>query len=84
MKVVTVASAIENHSITKDWTYNDQGELDMAGIQVKDWDLKAHGVVDTTGVLVQSLNVGAATIGLAMGPVDFINLCPNSVLAYYG
>jgi cell division protein FtsI/penicillin-binding protein 2 len=71
MKVVTVASAIENHSITKDWTYNDQGELDMAGVQIKDWDLKAHGVVDTTGVLAQSLNIGAATIALQMGPVDF-------------
>jgi cell division protein FtsI/penicillin-binding protein 2 len=71
MKVITVASAIENHTISKDWTYNDQGILDMAGIQVKNWDLKAHGVVDTTGVLVQSLNVGAANISLGMGPTDF-------------
>jgi cell division protein FtsI/penicillin-binding protein 2 len=45
--------------------------LDMAGIQVQNWDRKAHGVVDTTGVLVQSLNVGAANISLAMGPTEF-------------
>lgn len=71
MKLITVASALENKTISKDWTYNDQGILDMAGIQVKNWDLKAHGVVDTTGVLVQSLNVGAANISLGMGPTDF-------------
>jgi cell division protein FtsI/penicillin-binding protein 2 len=71
MKVVTVAAALENQTITRDWTYNDQAVLDMAGIRVMNWDRQAHGVVDTTGVLVQSLNVGAATISLGMGPTNF-------------
>ncbi len=71
MKVVTVAAALEAGDITSQWTYNDQGRLDMAGIPVFNWDRQAHGVVDVTGVLVQSLNVGAANIALAMGPSDF-------------
>ncbi|MCA0455745.1 MAG: penicillin-binding protein 2 [Chloroflexi bacterium] len=71
MKVVTVAAALENKTITPGWTYNDQGMLDMAGIQVQNWDREAHGIVDTTGILVQSLNVGAANVSLAMGPTDF-------------
>ncbi|MEZ4670425.1 MAG: penicillin-binding protein 2 [Anaerolineae bacterium] len=71
MKVVTVAAALDKGTITPNWTYNDQAVLDMAGIKVQNWDRQAHGVVDTTNVLVQSLNVGAATISLAMGPTDY-------------
>ena len=71
MKVLTVAAALDSGTITKDWTYNDQGRLSVGGINVENWDRQAHGVVDTQGVLVQSLNVGAATISLQMGPVDF-------------
>jgi cell division protein FtsI/penicillin-binding protein 2 len=70
-KVLTVAAALDKGVITPGWTYNDQGRLPVGGIVVENWDRAAHGVVDTTGVLVQSLNVGAATISLAMGPNDF-------------
>jgi cell division protein FtsI (penicillin-binding protein 3) len=71
MKVLTVAAGLDSGTITKDWTYNDQGNIEVGGIKIENWDRKAHGVVDTQGVLVQSLNVGASTISLSMGPVDF-------------
>jgi len=71
MKVLTVAAALDKGTITPGFTYNDQGVLDKAGIQVYNWDRQAHGLVDVTGILVQSLNVGAATISLQMGPSDF-------------
>ncbi len=71
MKVLTVAAALDKGTITPEFTYNDQGVLDKAGIKVFNWDRQAHGLVDVTGILVQSLNVGAATISLQMGPSDF-------------
>jgi cell division protein FtsI/penicillin-binding protein 2 len=71
MKVLTVAAGLDSGTITKDWTYNDQGSIEVGGIKIENWDRRAHGVVDTQGILVQSLNVGASTISLNMGPVDF-------------
>lgn len=71
MKVLTIASALDNGTITKDWSYNDQAVLDQAGIQVQNWDRQAHGLVDTTGILVNSLNVGAATVSIQMGTTNF-------------
>jgi cell division protein FtsI/penicillin-binding protein 2 len=71
MKLLTISSALDKGTITPDWTYNDQAVLDMAGVQVWNWDRQAHGLVDTTGILVKSLNVGAATVSLKMGPTDF-------------
>ncbi len=71
MKVLTVAGALDREVITPDFTYVDQGELAVGGIVVKNWDLRAHGVVDVRGILVDSLNVGAATVSLQMGHEAF-------------
>jgi cell division protein FtsI/penicillin-binding protein 2 len=70
-KVLTAAAALDSSTVTPDWTYNDQGRLSVGGITVENWDRNAHGVVDTQGMLVQSLNVGAATMSLQMGPTEF-------------
>ncbi|MDX2078729.1 MAG: penicillin-binding protein 2 [bacterium] len=66
-KVITVAAALETGTITPDWTYNDQGELEMGGIRIQNWDRVAHGVVDVRRILVESLNIGTATIAQEMG-----------------
>ncbi|MBE2272496.1 MAG: penicillin-binding protein 2 [Anaerolinea sp.] len=71
MKVLTVAAALDSGAITPDYWYNDQGILSQAGIEVRNWDRAAHGAVDVTQILVQSLNVGAATIALDMGTTEF-------------
>ncbi len=71
MKVMTVAAALENGNITPNWTYYDEGILNVGGVSIRNWDRAAHGTVDVTQVLVQSLNVGASTISTMMGPNDF-------------
>jgi cell division protein FtsI/penicillin-binding protein 2 len=70
-KVITVAAALDTGAITPDWTYNDQGQFDIGGIRIQNWDRQAHGEVGVTQVLVESLNVGAATIALQMGRENF-------------
>lgn len=71
MKVMTVAAALENGTITPNWTYYDNGVINVGGVSIRNWDRAAHGNVDVTQVLVQSLNVGASSISTMMGPTDF-------------
>ncbi|HVU11607.1 MAG TPA: penicillin-binding protein 2 [Phototrophicaceae bacterium] len=70
-KILTMAAALDTGAITPDFTYNDQGLLQVGGVKIYNWDRAAHGVVDATQVLVDSLNIGAATIALKMGPTSF-------------
>jgi cell division protein FtsI/penicillin-binding protein 2 len=72
-KVLTIAAALDQQTITPTWSYYDQGVLDKAGVRIQNWDRAAHGLVDTQTILVDSLNVGAATVSLAMGPEAFYN-----------
>ncbi len=73
-KVLTMAAALETHSITPDWGYNDTGEIDVGGVKIYNWDRAAHGYIDATQVLVDSLNVGMATINLKVGPTNFYTM----------
>lgn len=73
-KVITVAAALEMGTITPNWTYNDQASIDIGGIRIENWDRRAHGLVDVTGVLVNSLNVGVATISTQMGWENFYRM----------
>lgn len=74
MKVITVAAALEQNTIEPDFTYNDQGALELGGITVRNWDRQPHGIVDATQILVQSLNVGAATVSTMMGPDSYYGM----------
>ncbi len=71
MQVLTLAVALERGDYRLDDTYLDRGYIEAGGVQVQNWDRKAHGVVDLTTVLVETLNVGAATISMQMGPAIF-------------
>ncbi len=71
MQVLTLAVALERGAFRMDDTYLDRGYIEAGGVQVQNWDRKAHGVVDLTTVLVETLNVGAATISMQMGPATF-------------
>lgn len=71
-KVLTVAAALEEGVITPGWTYNDQGVYPVGSKEIKNWDNAAHGVVDLTTALVDSLNIGMATIAVEeMGRESF-------------
>jgi cell division protein FtsI/penicillin-binding protein 2 len=63
-KVLTVAGALEEGVVTPDWTYVDQGVFPVGGEEIRNWDGVAHGVVDLTTALVDSLNIGMATIAV--------------------
>ncbi len=73
-KVLTMASALEMGTITPDWGYNDTGEIDVGGVPIYNWDRAAHGYTTATQALVESLNVGMATISTKMGPTDFYTM----------
>ncbi|NDJ52486.1 MAG: penicillin-binding protein 2 [Chloroflexi bacterium] len=70
-KILTMAIALENGVVQPDSTYNDQGVLEVGGFSVRNWDREAHGVTTMTDLLGQSLNVGAATLSLGLGPNRF-------------
>lgn len=74
MKVLTMAAALEKGTVGPGDTYNDQGRFQVGGRTIENWDRAAHGVVDMTQILVQSLNVGAATLSTKMGPTDFYSM----------
>lgn len=71
MQVLTLAIALERGVYQAGDTYFDRGYIEAGGVRVENWDRKAHGVVDLTSILVNSLNVGAATVSLETGPVAF-------------
>ena len=72
-KVLTVAAGLEMGTITPDWTYNDQGTYEIGGNIIRNWDREAHGLVNTQQILVESLNIGAATIAVEMN-TDFYGM----------
>lgn len=59
MKVVTLAGAIDNHSITPATTLVDPGYVTIGGVTLHDWDRANRGLINFTKVLESSLNVGA-------------------------
>lgn len=70
-KPLTMAIALEEGVVQPDSTYNDTGMIEVGGVEIYNWDRAAHGVVDMTELLAKSLNVGAATLSLALGPTRF-------------
>lgn len=67
-KILTVAAAIESGTVDENWTYNDTGSLEAASIVVQNSDRKSYGIRNATEVLVNSLNIGVATMAMEMGP----------------
>jgi len=70
-KAMTMAIALEDHTVNPDSTYEDRGVLDIGGIEVYNWDRAAHGVTSMTQLLAKSLNVGAATLAIGLGPTRY-------------
>lgn len=63
-KVLTVAAGLEAGVITPNWTYYDQASFQVGSREVWNWDRQAHGETSLQTMLVDSLNVGAATIAV--------------------
>ena len=71
MQVLTVASALDKGTITPFWTYHDKALLEIGGRDIWNRRFQANGTTDAATILTRSLNVGAATIAIQMGPADF-------------
>jgi cell division protein FtsI/penicillin-binding protein 2 len=70
-KVLTMAIALENGVVEPDSTYEDNGVIEVGGQEIYNWDRAAHGTTTMVDLLGLSLNVGAATLSLRTGPIDF-------------
>ncbi len=73
LKALTMALALEKGVVNQDSVYVDTGVFEVGGIDVYNWDRKAHGPTSMIDLLAKSLNVGAATLSLQIGPTDFYN-----------
>lgn len=77
MKVLTIAAALDAEAITPQWTYNDAGRIEVGGRVTRNWDRNSYGTQDVTGLLVNSLNVGAVEVALALQPSAFYSAMNN-------
>lgn len=72
-KVLTMAAALDQGTITPESTFNDLGYYYMGGINITNWDHGAYGLVDMTECMQYSLNTCLAWISDELGPDQFYN-----------
>ena len=71
VKVLTMAAALDTHTVRPETTYIDTGSIDVGGITIWNWDRQAWGQRNMTECLQHSLNVCMAWIATQMGPQSF-------------
>ncbi|MFH0819757.1 MAG: penicillin-binding protein 2 [bacterium] len=76
-KVITMAAGLDSGKITPNTTYEDTGEVKIAGFTIKNSDLKAHGRQTTTNILENSLNTGAIFVMRQAGQEVFKKYVKN-------
>lgn len=70
-KIITLAGALDSGAVSPRFTYVDTGRIEVGGYVIPNWDRKAYGEQDLVGLMGHSLNVGAATLAVQMGPATF-------------
>ncbi|MDO8691581.1 MAG: penicillin-binding protein 2 [Dehalococcoidia bacterium] len=70
-KIITMASALQEHKVTPETTMNDPGYVIKYGWTITNWDGKGNGLVDMTEVLQYSINVGAVWVSDLLGADSF-------------
>lgn len=78
MKPLTMAMALDSGVEKPDSTYNDVGCETIDGKRICNYDGRARGVIPMQQILSQSLNIGAATIALAVN-----SAYPGDMLKYF-
>lgn len=73
LKALTIASALDTGAITMDTVFRCSGVLHIGNKSIHcpvygPWDAHGHGGVNAREILKHSCNVGAAQVGLTMGP----------------
>ena len=82
LKILTMAAALDNGTVTPGTTYLDTGSIFVSGAWIYNWDRRAWGVQDMTGCLQHSLNVCMATISTAMQATPFYTYMSNFGLGH--
>lgn len=73
IKPHTIASAIDLGLINQDFSFNDDGPMDLYGDVIDNWDKKHIGFANLETLLEKSNNIGASIIGLKVGAENFQN-----------
>lgn len=71
MKLITVASALEEHVVTPDSRYYDSGVALVHGTPIRNWDGSGRGQVTVLQIVVQSLNTGSQWVAAQLGADRF-------------
>ncbi|HEY9151773.1 MAG TPA: penicillin-binding protein 2 [Anaerolineales bacterium] len=70
-KILTMAAALDNNTVTPATTFLDTGSILIGGITIKDWNDQAWGLQDMLGCIQNSLNVCMSWISSQMGSQNF-------------
>jgi cell division protein FtsI/penicillin-binding protein 2 len=70
-KVLTMASALDNGSVTEETTFLDRGVIEVGGTFIYNWNRGGWGPQSMQGCMQHSLNVCLAWVATQIGPVDF-------------
>jgi cell division protein FtsI/penicillin-binding protein 2 len=70
-KVLTMAAALDNGTVTPGTLFNDTGVIVVGEVPIQNWDRRAWGTQDMTGCLQHSLNVCLAWVSTSMGADAF-------------
>ncbi|HEY3117447.1 MAG TPA: penicillin-binding protein 2 [Chloroflexota bacterium] len=71
MKLVTVASAIEEGAVGPESRYFDGSPAIIDGIPIYNWDRQSYGSVTVRQILIYSLNTGAQWVAAQLGADKF-------------
>jgi len=71
IKVLTMAAALDNGTVTPETTMIDTGFIEVGGIIIQNWNREAWGQQNMTGCLQHSLNVCLAWVSSQMGTQAF-------------
>jgi cell division protein FtsI/penicillin-binding protein 2 len=70
-KILTMAAALDNGTVSPATVYLDTGVIYVGGFPITNWDGNAWGYQDMTGCLANSLNVCLAWVSTQMGNDSF-------------
>jgi cell division protein FtsI/penicillin-binding protein 2 len=71
LKILTMAAALDNSTVTPATTFLDTGSILIGGITIKNWNDEAWGLQDMEGCIQNSLNVCMAWVSSQMGAQNF-------------
>jgi len=70
-KILTMAAALDNSTVTPATTFLDTGSFLIGGVTIKNWNDQAWGIQDMLGCIQNSLNVCMAWVSSQMGAQNF-------------